>query len=84
MQVGDELELGCLLERRRAKRPEPTPAELPPSTTLPEMRRDMVSGGLTALLAALEGAQEAGPEAIVHPHEPRVGIVAALLVTRLR
>jgi hypothetical protein len=50
----------------------------------PTRSRDLVSGGLPALPAALEGAQEAGPEVVVHPHEPRVGIVAALLVARLR
>jgi hypothetical protein len=51
---------------------------------LPTRSRDLISGGLTALLAAFERAQEAGPEVVVHPHEPRVGIVAALLVARLR
>ncbi len=41
----------------------------------PTRSRDLVSGGLTALLAALEGAQQTGPEAVVHHHEllARVG-----------
>ena len=52
----------------------------------PTRSRDLIGSDLTALLAALEGAQDAGAEAEagVHPHEPRVGIVAALLVARLR
>jgi hypothetical protein len=43
----------------------------------PTRSRDLVSGGLPALPAALEGAQEAGPEVIVHPHElgARIGLL---------
>jgi hypothetical protein len=67
--------------KRRAKKPQSLRLRLMIS---PTRSRDLVSGGLTALLAALEGAQQTGPEAVVHPHEPRVGIVAALLVARLR
>src|SRR5262249_48265000 len=53
-------------------------------TSSPERRRNPVGGSLTVLLTALERAQEAGPEAIVHAHQPRVGIVAVLFVARLR
>jgi hypothetical protein len=35
----------------------------------PTRSRELVSGGLTALLAPLEGAQQTGPEAGVHPNE---------------
>ena len=44
--------------KRRAKKPQPTPAELRLCLMIsPTRSRDLVSGGLTALLAALEGAQ---------------------------
>ena len=45
--------------------------------------RDLVSGSLTVLLAALERAQEAVAEAIVEAHQLRV-CISALLVTWLR
>jgi hypothetical protein len=49
----------------------------------PTRSRDLVSGGLTALLAALEGAQDRGAEAIVHPHKLSV-LVRPCLITRFR
>ena len=40
----------------------------------PTRSRDLVSGSLPAFLAALECLQQAGPEAVVHPHQLAVRV----------
>jgi hypothetical protein len=40
----------------------------------PTRSRDLISGSLPAFLAALECPQQAGPEAVVHPHELAVRV----------
>jgi hypothetical protein len=46
----------------------------------PTRSRDLVSGGLTVLLAALEGAQQTGAEPIVHSYELIARPLALLLI----
>ena len=50
----------------------------------PTRSRYLVSGGLTALLAALECALEADSETVIHPQELAVKVGAATVFIRWR
>jgi hypothetical protein len=54
----EERKDGKPARKRRARKPQPTPAELEAALDMisPTRNRDLVSGRLAALLAALEGA----------------------------
>jgi hypothetical protein len=70
--------------KQRAKKPQPTPAELEAALDMiSPTSRDLVSGRLAALVAVFERFQKARAEAAVHPHELGV-FVWPLLIAGFR